>query len=546
MLEVPANQRAVQLIGPDALALNVEKPVVAPGPHQVLCRVEAVGLCFSDLKLLKQFSHHVRKSEVVSGIAPEVLPEVSSYVPGDLPTVPGHEAVVRIWAVGEQVEAYRPGERYLVQTDYRWLRTAAANAAFGYNFEGALQEFVLMDERVITSPECESMLIRVAEELSASAVALVEPWACVEDAYASEERQSVKPGGRMLVVVDADTPERFILHQMAHQGKGLDIQVAESAGLDTVAAGAYDDVIYYGSRAEVIEALFPKLAPRGLLNIVLCSQEIPRPVATPVGRIHYGGIRIVGTTGCVPADAMKTIPQSGEVRAGDTVNVIGAAGPMGVMHVVRDICLGLPNLTILAGDLDEERLAALSRIALPLAAKNGISFATYDARGDVRHGSPSYTIVMVPVPSLVADAVQQSGPHGIINIFAGIPADVHVDVDLNAYLQKKLYFIGTSGSTLEDMKAVLAKMERQTLDTNLSVAAICGLEGALDGIRAIEERLVSGKIIVYPSCRGLALTKLEGIGEQFPEVTKLLDCGMWTRQAERALLARYGNEIARG
>ena len=53
---IPQTQRAVQLVGPDQLELNEAKPVFTPGPHQVLGRVEVVGLCFSDLKLLKQFS----------------------------------------------------------------------------------------------------------------------------------------------------------------------------------------------------------------------------------------------------------------------------------------------------------------------------------------------------------------------------------------------------------------------------------------------------------------------------------------------------------
>ena len=184
MANLPETQYAVQLVGPDKLFLNKSKEVFKPGRHQILCRVEAVGLCFSDLKLLKQFSSHVRKSEIVSGIDREVLKEIPSYVPGEAPTVPGHEAVVRIEAIGPGVENFKLGERYLVQTDYRWLPTASSNASFGYNFEGALQEYVLMDERVITSPEGDSMLIPVSEEFSGSAIALVEPWACVEDAYA--------------------------------------------------------------------------------------------------------------------------------------------------------------------------------------------------------------------------------------------------------------------------------------------------------------------------------------------------------------------------
>ena len=126
---LPKTQYAVQLVGPGELKLNADKDVLTPGPRQVLARVEAVGLCFSDLKLLKQFSDHVRKSEIVRGIAQDVLREIPSYVPGGEPTVPGHEGVVRIVAVGDQVQYHQVGERCLVQTDYRDLRTADSNAS---------------------------------------------------------------------------------------------------------------------------------------------------------------------------------------------------------------------------------------------------------------------------------------------------------------------------------------------------------------------------------------------------------------------------------
>src|SRR5512147_1383356 len=200
---IPEQQRAVQLVGPDQLKLNESKPVFAPGAHQVLGRVEVVGLCFSDLKLLKQFSGHVRKSPVVSGVEPKALTEMPHYVPNEQPTVPGHETVVRIVKVGPGVTRHKVGDRYLVQTDYRWLPTASSASAFGYNFEGALQEYVLMDDRIVTAPNGESMLIPVPEDLSASALALVEPWACVEDSYVEVQRQTLKDGGQMLVVGEA-------------------------------------------------------------------------------------------------------------------------------------------------------------------------------------------------------------------------------------------------------------------------------------------------------------------------------------------------------
>src|SRR3954470_10409075 len=100
---LPQKQRAVQLVGPDQLQINESKAVFEPGPHQVLGKVEVVGLCFSDLKLLKQFSGHARKSAVASGIDPQALAEMPNYVPGDKPTVPGHETVVRIVKIGPKV-----------------------------------------------------------------------------------------------------------------------------------------------------------------------------------------------------------------------------------------------------------------------------------------------------------------------------------------------------------------------------------------------------------------------------------------------------------
>ena len=90
---LPSTQNAIQLIGPDELRLNESKEVFRPGPHQILAKVEAVGLCFSDLKLLKQFANHVRKGEVVSGVPGEVLaeiplPAVSEPIPPATQTLP--------------------------------------------------------------------------------------------------------------------------------------------------------------------------------------------------------------------------------------------------------------------------------------------------------------------------------------------------------------------------------------------------------------------------------------------------------------------------
>lgn len=546
-------QTAVQLIGPDEMRLNQEKPIPQPGPYQIFCRIEAVGLCFSDLKLLKQFSSHARKSDIISGIDKEILSQIPSYVPCRAPTVPGHEAVVRILAVGDGGKKFKRGERYLVQADYRWLPTANSNAAFGYNFEGALQEYVLMDERVIIAPDGKSTLLPVSENLSAAAAALVEPWACVEDAYTSRERGSLKNGGQMAIIADLEPSKKVLQKFLARYGRpkkifwisqspppgDLNINAEKIESIGNLSDNSLDDIIYLGHNPDKVEGLFAKLAAKGLLNLVLCGRAFGRDIACAVGQVHYGGMRIIGTAGSDPAESMQYLPENGEIRKGDRINVIGAGGPMGVMHVIRNICQGIKGIKIFAGDTDEKRLAALNRVAEPLARKNNIEYQFYISSKSQPQEKFDYAVVMAPVPDLVALAVRQANEAGIINIFAGIPANVSVPMDLDGYIRKKVYFIGTSGSTLADMERLLEKVEAGRLNTNLSVAAVSGLEGAVEGIRAVERHLISGKIIVYPACKGLGLVPLEKMPGELPRVAKYLDNGFWTQQAEKALWEIY-------
>jgi threonine dehydrogenase-like Zn-dependent dehydrogenase len=531
---IPKQQRALQLVGSDQLLINENKHVFEPGPHQVLGRVEVAGLCFSDLKLLKQFTGHPRKSEIVAGLDKSVLGEMPNYVPGGKPTVPGHETVVRVVAVGDRVKTAQVGGRYLVQTDYRWLPTTGSASAFGYNFEGALQEYVLMDERVIIAPDGESMLIPVPEDLSSSALALVEPWACVEDAYVDKQRQTLQTNGKMLVVGDMQVEPGQLDNLFRRYGKPADITWKAMAEVDSLKDAGFDDVIYFGANAEMATKLFAKVAPRGLFNLVQGGRKFGRPVMSAIGRVHYGAIRIIGTTGGDPADSMTTIPATAELRPHDKINIIGAAGPMGTMHVIRDLCLGVAGVTVFAGDLSDERLDVLRQTADPLAKKNNVALRTYNPKTDRLTEQFDYTVLMAPVPALVVAAIPASAPKGIINIFAGIAAHVTAEIDLDAYIEKRLYFIGTSGSTLDDMKLVLKKVVTRQLDTDLSVAAVAGLDGAIDGIRAVEKNLMPGKILVYPQCRGLKLTPLTDLAGKLP-----LNNGQWNKQAEDALLEQF-------
>ena len=550
--QLPPSQFAVQLIGPGKLALNRSKEVFKPGPHQILAKIEAVGLCFSDLKLLKQFSAHARKSEIVSGIAPSVLKEIPSYVPGEKPTVPGHEVTCRIVAIGEKVKQHKLGERCLIQTDYRALPTAQSNAAFGYNFEGALQEYVLMDERVMIDPNTgERFLIPVSETLSASAIALVEPWACVEDSYVNRERQHIKPVGKVLVVADAGCAIDG-LAQLTNSHKPASVTVvladqSQKQSLDSslithhssfssLPAESFDDIIYFGATKATIELLNDKLAPRGIINIVLGGKKIGQPVSVGVGRIHYGATRWIGTGGGDAAESYKNIPEAGEIRPGEKVIVIGAGGPMGQMHVIRNICCGLGGVSVTGTDVDDPRLYALAGKARPLANRRRVTLRLVNTKVQPLQEKFSYFALMAPVSALVASAIADSVDGCLINIFAGIPAATRQDLDLDAYIANRCYMFGTSGSVVRDMKIVLQKVETNQLDTNWSIDAICGMAGAIDGIAAVENRTLAGKIIVYPMLHEVGLIPLDELHGHFPTVAAKLEKGQWTAEAEEELM----------
>jgi D-arabinose 1-dehydrogenase-like Zn-dependent alcohol dehydrogenase len=535
--ELPKTQHAVQLVGPGELKLNRTKSVPTPGPHEILVKVEAVGLCFSDLKLLKQFHDHVRKSEVVAGIEKTVLSGIQSYVPGSKPVVPGHEVVCRIVAVGSEVKQHQVGERCLVQTDYRQLPTASgSNAAFGYNFEGGLQEYTLLDERVVIAPNGERFLIPVGEERGASSIALVEPWACVEDSYVTAERNRVKPGGKLLVVAEAGHTEKGVEESYSSAGAPGTIERAAPADIAALPFESFDDIIYFGANKTTVEVLNDKLIPGGIINLVLGGKKFGEPVSVGVGRVHYGGTRWIGTTGDDAAESYKNIPVNGEVRAHDRVLVVGAGGPMGQMHVIRDVCLRVPGVSVVGTDFDDIRLETLRKKAEPLANANGASLRLVNTQKNPIQEKFSYFALMAPVAALVAAAIQDADDDAIINIFAGIPAPTKHAIDLDSYVAKRCFMFGTSGSTIEDMRIVLRKVEEEGFDTNASVDAVSGMAGAIDGIASVENRTLAGKIIVYPMLHDLPLIPLNELSGRYPTVAAKLDSGKWTREAEQELL----------
>ena len=548
MSAFPATQYAIQFTGKDEVFLNTAKPVDEIGPTQILLQVEACGICFSDTKLLHAFADHPRKSEVVAGISADELAQVPSYHPGAEAVVPGHEPVVRVVAVGSDVQHYRAGERLLVQADWRHLPTAASNGAFGYNFDGALQEYVVVDERIVVH-EGEEFMLRVSDAPTAAQVALVEPWSTVEASYSRTERNMLVAGGRLLVVADAGVAPAGLEPLLAAARPGsIAVVGADPATVDPQAVAAelagveagLDDIVYFGSDAATIEQLSALLGARSLLCVVLGGATIDRRVNLDVGRVHYDFVRYIGTVGSDPAEAYTHIPVDGEIRAGDKVAIIGAAGPMGLMHTVRTVSLGLPGVVVDGADVNDERLAHLASVVDPTAAERGVPFRVVNSATSPLEPGYTYLTCLVPFPVLLSQAVDLAGDGAIVNAFAGFPAGTLAELDLQGIIERHVFLLGTSGSEMSDMRTLLDKLETNALDTSISLDAVCGMAGFSDAIDAVNNRTSGGKIMVYPQLHDLGLIRLSELAEQLPKVAAALDDGRWTKAAEAALLATAG------
>ncbi|HXW66389.1 MAG TPA: zinc-dependent alcohol dehydrogenase family protein [Thermoplasmata archaeon] len=128
----------MELVRPkDGLIEVTDRPRSDPGPHEVTLRVEACGVCRTDL-------------HVVDGELPDPR----------LPLVPGHEIVGVVREVGVQVTDYRSGDRigvpWLAWTcgECEYCRSGRENlcdrARFtGYTVDGGYADFARADARYV-------------------------------------------------------------------------------------------------------------------------------------------------------------------------------------------------------------------------------------------------------------------------------------------------------------------------------------------------------------------------------------------------------------
>jgi D-arabinose 1-dehydrogenase-like Zn-dependent alcohol dehydrogenase len=155
-------------------------------------------------------------------------------------------------------------------------------------------------------------------------------------------------------------------------------------------------------------------------------------------------------------------------------------------------------------------------------------------------GDTGYDDIVVVAAS--ADAVAWSASllanDGVMNVFAGLARGTRTLINLTDVARRGVRFTGTSGSSIDDLRAMRDLVESKQLPTNHSVVAIAGLEGVPDGLHAVADGRFAGKVVIYPNLsKPLPLTPVDELQAILPSVAaRLDDNGQWTTAAEEELL----------
>ncbi len=527
-------------------------PVPRPGPRDLLCRVDAAGLCFSDIKILTLGSEH---------------PRIAGRDLKTNPVIMGHEVALTVVEVGDERESeYQIGDRFVVQADIFYQ---GQGLAFGYALPGALEQYVVIGQEILEGDEG-TYLIPVRPDTGYAEAALSEPWACVERSYRASHRTTLAGGGRAFVAVapGADAtdltwgrlaqgpwPKHAVLTRLVPSGIRRLLEAAagtvEEVACPMCAAGLgqpFDDMILIGDfDPEAIEACGKALAKGGVLCLIRTT-PVPRKVDIDVGRIHYDDTHYLGAAG--PDISEGYASRSSDIKPGGKAWFIGAGGPMGQMHVQRAAEDVNGPALVVATDLDTARLATLPERYGAAAAQTGTKLVCLNPKelapeafeAKLRELAPDGfddIVCLAPVPALIGGAMDHIGQDGILSIFAGVGRGTIANLDITPVFRRRARMTGTSGSAISDLEFTLHKTERCELSPNRSVAAVGGMTAAHEGLEAVKAGAFAGKIVIYPQIPDLPLTPLEKLRDVLPEVAAKLGPGdTWTREAETELIRR--------
>ena len=375
------------------------RPDTVPFPKytedNLIARIDAVGLCFSDIKLISSGSTH---------------PRIEGRDLAKNPTVPGHEVAMTIVGVGEKWKGkFTLGSRFIIQADIYYK---GKGVAFGYAIPGGLSQYVVIGTEILEGDEgC--YLLPVKEETGYAEAALVEPWTCVIASYQIRAPHPAPPENGLFCI--RGIPERPDPVEPRRAGNGKDCaalltpgsrrrtsraveELARKTGARLVAsqpaaqvqpgtpgAGqpAPTEVVCAGTPdRETFLRLGNEADADSVLGVHTADPDVELPV--DVGKVHYRRMELVGS---MDGDVAASYRANNRETAspGGRAWFVGGAGPMGQMHVIKAVMDEQGPRDILVTDLSDERLDSLKHLVSLLSGNRS---ARCPSRSRTRRTSP--------------------------------------------------------------------------------------------------------------------------------------------------------------
>jgi threonine dehydrogenase-like Zn-dependent dehydrogenase len=362
---IPATMQAVLCTGVGIENVKVaEVPVPPVGDNQLLCRVDAAGVCTSILKIIAQCGKHTY---------------LNGWDVEKFPIILGDEGSVTVVKVGKNLTGqFKPGQRFGVQPSvdlppichrerYNNNAQGMKKCAVGYTLGGNLAEYLLIQEEVL---QAKCLLPLPKDDLSYFAVSMGEPISCIVSA---QERQyhlykadpfaprvpklGCLPGGTTVVIGAGSMgrmhlemamrfrPKNLIIADLIEERMAIALKTigekAKKLGINLLAingaklkdelmkltdGNGADDIILAVGVQPVQQAALDLLGKGGVANMFGGLPKGKNMLQIDAIKVHYDEIKVVGSSGGEPSDLKATLDAiaNGDIDPGNYVCGVGS------------------------------------------------------------------------------------------------------------------------------------------------------------------------------------------------------------------------------
>lgn len=546
---------------------NNSNPDELPFPKytedDVVARVDVVGICFSDVKLVRAGSAH---------------PRLKGRDLSSAPVTPGHEVALTIVGVGDRWKhTIRLGARYIVQPDVYYNQTSLG---IGYQLAGGFSQFIILGPEVIAGDEgC--YLVEIPDNIGSVEAALIEPWTCVMASYQIEPRTHILSDGVLCFygfpgqpqldlrgIEFGGNPDRLgstvprscsnpSKHkEIAYSGltkknsdlverwaKEIGVSLVSELSEDTLVEA--DDIVVLGvpSNKDWLSQVFENCRRYGAIA-VLTKKYKKVSIPVDIGRIHYQGIRLVSIVGGYLSQAYHSATRCDLLQNGNTW-FVGGGGPMGQMHVLRALSKSKPPAKVVVTDLDKERLTSLSArvralgLPLPILLSANLDYKTLEK--ELKRNAPlgfSDIVVMAPSGEAVEHSANFLAQEGYLNVFAGVPEGTIIKMPLEKIIMGAR-IAGSSGSPLSIMKKTVQMVADKKISPAIMLGALADMKNGKKALKAVWQNTITGKVVILPFAQDIGFEKIAEIKGKYSQLAALLSEGSyWSNEAEELLIEK--------